>query len=501
MSNESDQNPLRRKVMTRQPGLVGAQWWNEGLTAMSDPVTRRKALQALAVLGGSVAVTGLLISSSSDDEDYYYETYEALKMQRERGWNFGATDDTLTFSGEAKVPLQHARLDALATELAPRQDALKPFYQATLFQSVSGDQGGAVTNSAQSLRNALRPIYTPAMDTAFHQGLGLAHLFAKQEEVALATVVLVDLPGPESVAFAAALAGRFEPLFTYDNWPHPVGVVPAHLTLAAVAYYQPVFRQLARQRKLPAPPMFVLDNQRLAPYKDERTQFDNRYVARMPSAEQLRKLGIQHVLYVTPGVTPGGKNAPRELDDLNEDFLAWRAAGLDVKLVAASDFRPAPQGTVTPVPATAQASATDGGTTAADGGTPGPAVASTPSGPPQPTYYFGGSPAMHERFWTMYPWVRGSTSPEKVHGLATAGILSAAALATLSGGYAYEPSRRTTFFSGMPRAASGAPRILPNRFGKVSMRVSSKTRAILGPAFYSRSSWNRMASSSSYSGG
>ena len=39
--SEKDPNPFQRRVMTREPGIVGAQWWNEGLTAMSDPVTRR----------------------------------------------------------------------------------------------------------------------------------------------------------------------------------------------------------------------------------------------------------------------------------------------------------------------------------------------------------------------------------------------------------------------------------------------------------------------------
>ncbi|HYO53011.1 hypothetical protein [Archangium sp.] len=472
MSNETDQNPFRRKVMTRQPGLIGAQWWNEGLSAMSDPVSRRKALQALAVFGGAVAVGGLVLASSGEDE--YLELHDALQMQRERGWNFGATDDTLSFSGQANVRLEPQALRELATELAPKQDALKPFYQATLFQAVS---------ASGTLINELRPIYTPAMDTAFNQGLALANLFAKQEEAALATAVLVDLPGPESVAFAAGLAGRFEPVFTYDNWPHPVGVVPAHLTLAAVAYYQPIFRRLAQKRQLPAPPLFVMDRQRLEPYTDEQTQFDNRYMARMPTAEQLRKLGIQHVLYVVPG----GSTPAQELDDLNEDFVAWRAAGLDVKLVAASDFRPGPTETAT-----------------SDGGTSSTAMASISSGTPHRAWYYGGSPMAHDSFWFVYPWGRTRPSTGMVHSLPSAGILSTGDLArvpsNVSGGYAYEPMRRSTMFSAIPRGATGAFRPFPSGFGKVAMRMSSQSRSILGPAFTSRSSWSRSSSYSSSGG-
>ncbi|MFY0524292.1 hypothetical protein ACN28I_14345 [Archangium gephyra] len=485
MSN-NDQNPFQRKVMTRQPGLIGAQWWNEGLSAMSDPVSRRKALQALAVFGGVVAVGGIALASSGEDE--FLEMHDALQMQRQQGWNFGATDDTLTFTGQANVPLRPRELSALATEMAPRQDALKPFYQATLFQSVS---------TPGSLVNELRPIFTPEMEAAYNQGQALGSLFAEQPEAARATAVLVDLPGPESVAFAAALAGSFEPVFTFDNWPHPVGAVPAHLTLAAVAYYQSTLRRLAQSRPLPAPPVFVMDRQRLAAYTDQERQFDNRYMARMPAAEQLRKLGIQHVLYVVPG---GGKAPLQELDDLNEDFVAWRTAGLDVKLVAASDFRPDPTETAPPGVASGQPMATADAGTPADAGTRVATAGST--GPRH--WYYGGSRMAHDSFWLFYPWGRTRTSTGTMHGIPSAGILSTKDVtrtpANVSGGYAYEPTRRNTMFSAIPRGATGAFRPFPSGFGKVAMRTSSNSRAILGPAFSSRSSWSR-SSSYSYSGG
>ena len=93
MSSENDQNPFRRKVMTRQPGLIGAQWWNEGLSQMSDPVSRRKALQALVVFGGVVGVGGLVLAASGEDEylelhDYFgrggNEVMHRLKALRRR---------------------------------------------------------------------------------------------------------------------------------------------------------------------------------------------------------------------------------------------------------------------------------------------------------------------------------------------------------------------------------------------------------------------------------
>jgi len=73
--------------------------------------------------------------------------------------------------------------------------------------------------------------------------------------------------------------------------------------------------------------MFVLDRQRLATYTDSASQFDNRWVARMPGVQALRAMGITRLLYVGPAA-----NA-RELDDLNDDFVTDHTAGISVVLV------------------------------------------------------------------------------------------------------------------------------------------------------------------------
>ena len=95
------------------------------------------------------------------------------------------------------------------------------------------------------------------------------------------------------MALAAALAARFCPVFTFDNWPHPLGVVPSHLTLGACLYYLPLFLEAAQTRPQPAPPLFVLDANRLDPYRDQPDQFDNRYVAPVPSAAAPARRGHQ----------------------------------------------------------------------------------------------------------------------------------------------------------------------------------------------------------------
>src|SRR3989442_1617906 len=102
----------------------------------------------------------------------------------------------------------------------------------------------------------------------------------------------LDPAGPIGGAGAAGMAPGFEPVFIFDNWPHPLGVVASHLTLGSVLYHRPGFLRARSARAVPAPPVFVLDRNRLAHYTDQDTQFANRYVARLPTAENLAALGI-----------------------------------------------------------------------------------------------------------------------------------------------------------------------------------------------------------------
>src|SRR5262249_13730502 len=123
----------------------------------------------------------------------------------------------------------------------------------------------------------------------------------------------------------------FTPVFTFANWPHPLGVVPAHQTIAASLYYLPMFAAAANVRAPDAPPLFVLDANRLAPYGGADKQFDNRYFVKLPTAAQLAALGVRHVLYVSADAT-------QELDDLNAALVALCQKGVDVKMVALGDF-------------------------------------------------------------------------------------------------------------------------------------------------------------------
>jgi hypothetical protein len=430
--------PFAREEFLDKPGIVGARWWQRSLEAPPDPVSRRQAVQAiviggvvLATLGVGLAVAGAAAHSSSD---FRTEARSALDMQKEYGWSFGANAEPLTFDGESKRPFDRSALATLADDLRPaRQDHL-PWYVPTLFQSLTAVPRSAPKEDAAApvpLTTALVPIFTPAMDVAYRRGKALAALF---KGVTANAMVVVDLPGPEAVAFAAGAASAFDPVFALDNWPHPRGVVPAHQTMAAAAYYQPLFARRATSGAAPLPPLLVLDRRRLAAYVDDATQFDNRYVAHLPGAAAIKLLGIKHVLYVAPLGTD------KELDDLNDPFVLYAKGGLDVKLLGADAF----------------------GTDLAD--TAGP-----PSGPDddRPHYYYASLIGSNVWFWHDYPWIKPPPG-----GLKPTFVLP---------GTAYVPTSRATPFSGG----------MPAGFGTVAVVVSIATGLVLGAKLFRNGSWNR----------
>jgi hypothetical protein len=185
------------------------------------------------------------------------------------------------------------------------------------------------------------------------------------------------------VALAAALAPCFDPVFLLDNWPHPAGVVPSHLTLGAALYYLPAFERARASRPAVAPPVFVVDRLRLTPYTDDGSRFDNRYWAGLPPRDALLAAGIRHLLYAAPDET-----TRLDAHDLNDDLVAVDRGGIDVKVLALSDF------SETPLPGWLEEP-------------PPPRVALNVQGQirlPSLRFYFGGSPATHRCFWAWYGW-------------------------------------------------------------------------------------------------
>jgi hypothetical protein len=292
---------------------------------------------ALAVAGGLLGAAATIAAVAKRPPEVTFEPRAALDMQKEFGWSFGATGEPLVFDGQSSQPFDRTALARMPTDFAPIDPRYAAFFVPTLFQASTAMPKTTLKEDAPftPLSEALVPVFTPAMEIAFGRGAAFASLM---DEHAKDLAVIVDLPGPIAVAFAAGAASVLEPIFTFDNWPHPRGVVPAHVTLAAAAYYQPLFARMRGSRAVDrARPMFVLDRQRLAPYTDDAAQFDNRHVARVPTARALGALGVKDVLYVTPTAID-----KKELDDLVDDFLALSAAKMSMHVMPATAFGDAP---------------------------------------------------------------------------------------------------------------------------------------------------------------
>jgi hypothetical protein len=190
----------------------------------------------------------------------------------------------------------------------------------------------------------------------------------------------------------------------------------------------------------------VLDRTRLSAYTDDAAQFDNRHLARVPGPPALSLLGITKVLYVAP------TGADKELDDLNDDFVLYAKAGLDVKLVGADAFAPDPS--------------------EAAGAT------STSSDDDRVLYYYGGDAPSNGWFWHDYPWSKAPPSKGPMAPLRT------------QAGVAYVPAARVTpYSSGAPGLATARPR--PSSFGTVAVVVSVATGLVLGARLFRNGSWNR----------
>jgi hypothetical protein len=414
--------------------LVGARWWNEAFHAHRN-VSRRGAMIGVAV-GACLAVPlFVLVAMRESDEVDAEETLDALELQRREGWNVGYPAARIVGTSKDPVDVDGNRvwrtgLPELAEQLSPRDGRLQPFYVPTLFQSLASPNSG-------DLREQLVPLHTITMAEAYRKAVALGELVSggdAPDDLA----VIIDMPGPEAVAAASALARVMTPVFGFGNWPHPVGVVPAHQTLAAVLYYLPELRRAAELRPRSARPLFVLDSNRLLPYSDASSAFDNRYVARLPGASDLAGLGIRRILYVRPNGSPR-----EELDDLNDDFVAYRNAGIDVRASSFGDF-------------------------------------DYEAGAPEQRQYWGGYPGTHVHFWPSYGWYRSAPSAPP------AGLTPGSSPPrSLPGGLAiprsvdYRPEPRLTMFSS--RTVGGMPGVgkqKPSGFGMISVRRNPSSGAI-----------------------
>jgi len=198
--------------------------------------------------------------------------------------------------------------------------------------------------------------------------------------------------------------------------------------------------------------MFVLDRRRLSTYTDDANEFDNRYVAKLPtSAAAMRALDVTHVLYVVPKRS----DALRELDDLNDELVLYAAGGLDVKALSIDMFD---ADTKSPPDPVSTSSESDKLLAASN-------------------VYYGGSRGSHHAFFLDYPWAK-PTHAATLHPASNPGK-------------SFVPHARTTpYSSGNPSGAiASKPR--PVSFATVPVVIAVGTGVILGARYQRNGSWNR----------
>jgi hypothetical protein len=415
----------RQVVETGEP----KPWWK---------TSRRKFIVGGAVAAGAVLTGGIWLATRDDTTDV---DKDSLDLQRAQGWNVGSEEKALTLPGaqtqdskQSDAWKRYLDQSAMLTAYQPKSQEWTPFFVPTLIQSLQ----------FESLRRQLQPIFLPDMDEAYGRGQTIGKDFLKNAENVSEIAMIIDLPGRDSIALGAGMAEAAHLILTFDNFPHPLGVTPSHETLAAMLYYAGEIE--AGQRTAPAtgPPVFLLDSKRLEPYKDVDTQFDNRYLAKLPSAQKFQELGVKSIIYVV-----ADRTRTEELDDLNEDFVDYKNAGLNVAMLPLSDL--------TAVNETVTRTAADGTTQTAQ----------------ERRYYYGGSPLYHPFFFYSYPFYR----PYPTYASRYPGI-SGGRTPSISPPLSppkYVPTARPTMFSGTRiggRNAAGVGRSKPSGFGRTTVRVS-----------------------------
>jgi hypothetical protein len=193
----------------------------------------------------------------------------------------------------------------------------------------------------------------------------------------------------------------------------------------------------------------------LEPYTDDSSQFDNRYVATVPSAAALQQRGIKYVMYIVPS-----REQTQESDDLNDDFVAYKDAKLKVALFPLSDMQKVSEQVQKPQP--------DGTTRPAQ----------------ETRYYYGGALESSLGFLLLYsflaprpmlyypppyPYPVGGTPGGWGGRSTTLGDVRRPSTPAPS----YDPVSRPTMFSGARVGGqSGVGRTKPSGFGRTTVRSS-----------------------------
>lgn len=432
-------------------------------------LTRRElAVRAAAVAAGATVFGAIGCSRPAEEaqEDAtILSEFNALSLQRESRWDFGAEGQPIPQRDPVDADVANSEswrgftTTAAMTQLFSVNNQLAGLQNNALIEVL--DQPSA---SGTTLGDTLKPVHNEALEEAYHQGVGLANTIARSEKHNN-TLVILDLEGAKSVAAAAGMASLFAPVLHLDNWPHPKGVVPSQDALGSMLYFAREFEDIATKRPADAAPVLVLDRDRLKDATIGPDTFDNRYGIGLPSHDDIKRAGIEQILYVVPNAS-----VTQELDDLNEDFAVFAEVGLPVEMIALDEFQAASASSEEEREAVFAAAAAEG-KEAPPVDTPEDAKTTATEYHEQRNYYYGGSPFGSFWFW-MYmtsfrpPLFGGYHRP-------TTGTRPRA--------QAYKPTPRPTQFGTRyagTRLNGGVGRQRPTGLGRVTAPVNARTGRI-----------------------
>jgi hypothetical protein len=233
----------------------------------------------------------------------------------------------------------YARAERLYDVWGPAPDGpWVPFHCVPLF--------AALDRIPEDLMGPTPPV--PAVDPALAAPAQLRGLPPHARPGALApgwlaadTWTLLDLPGVLAVEAGAWLvaAGGCQPVCTFDNWPHPRGVLRAEEVLAELLRWATTVAEARPRLRSDSPPLWICDRGRLGERPGRPGELDNRYYlddSILPGAGLLQQSGIRRVVYVTlaAGDVP--------VADVEPYLAELQTAGLEVLRVNLDDPALAP---------------------------------------------------------------------------------------------------------------------------------------------------------------
>lgn len=148
------------------------------------------------------------------------------------------------------------------------------------------------------------------------------------------TMLMIDLPGPQSVVLGATLAvAGCDLVCTFNNWPYPGGLIKPEETLAALLRYASLLDKERSAFPTPGPVAWLCDAKRLGTRAGQPGEFDNRYYIEdsiIPGTNYLRERDISRIVYVT-------SQLDTIIADLGVHLDTFKKDGFEVGVAVASE--------------------------------------------------------------------------------------------------------------------------------------------------------------------